>query len=313
MTRLRHSPGGLRRRFQIGITDVVLVAEGKTDRYFYSKLLGHFCQSKGVSASVVIARELPDGAGGKQSLLAYHDYLRKKGSLCSTLAGKKTLVVFLADKDVDDLARRKRRSAHILYTQTYDYENYLFLHGNVVEAGAAAAGLDVMSVAALIPDHAAWVRRAAEEWKEWIKVCVFAIRRRITRGGTYGIKSSPINGAPYSGIDNRALAARQHLLRTESRLTPEGFRRAWRRVSKTVDELYALNRQDEVFKGKWYSWFLAEDLRRAAAGRDANLDSLERRIPHHVAMTLDYEQPWSAPVRASLEGLLQACGLVPTP
>jgi hypothetical protein len=309
MTRLRHSAGGYRRRLQIGAANVVLIAEGKTDRYFYSKLFNPFCSRIGAHCAIRIARELPTAAGGKTSLLAYFEYLRRRKSLSSELGGKRTVIVFLLDKDIDDRQRKKRRSNHIFYTEGYDFENYLYKHGDLVEAGAAAAGLDVMSVAASIPDQQAWRQQVTQEWKEWVKICVFSITRKVRKGGNYGVPASPINKAHHGGVDSTAYEARLRLLESSCSLGSQGFKRAWNSVSRMVDGLYASASQDEIFKGKWYSWFLAQDLRKIAAGRDAELDGLEKRLPHHLAQTINYEEQWTNPHRERLRALIQACGI----
>lgn len=309
MTRLRHSAAGFRRRLQIGAAGVVLIVEGKSDRYFYSRLFGNYTHARGIQTAIRIGRELPGNtAGGKRALLQYFEYLRRLRSLCSELAGKKTLVVFILDKDLDDRTRKLRRSKHILYTEWYEYENYLFCEGDLVQAGAAAAGLDVMSVAAVIPDQEAWLRRARVEWKDWTKICVFSVTRKIHQGD-YGMRSSPVHHPQHGGVNAAALAGRIQQLQSAYGRKPESFRRVWRSVSRLVDGLYATFREDEVFKGKWYATFLADDLGTAAAGRDANLDSLEKRLLHHLAMTIDYEAAWSSTLRQRLDTVIRDCGI----
>lgn len=289
----------------------MLITEGKTDRYFYSKIFDRSCNDVGLACSVRIGRELPAQAGGKNALLAFFDYLRKRRSLCSELGGKKTVVLFLLDKDLDDRCRRVRRSNHILYTEGYDFENYLFAHGDIVEAGAAASGLDLMSVRRALPDQEQWRRAVTEKWKDWVKICVFAVTRKIAVGGNYGLKTSPINNPPHGAVDTQAFDARLQLLYKASGLSEAAFQRAWNRVSRSVEDLYRTERQDEVFKGKWYASFLVVELERIAAGRDANVDGLEKRLPHHLAMTLNYEAPWTDTFRIRFNTILSECGVVP--
>jgi hypothetical protein len=310
MNRLKHSPAGYRRRLQIGTAQVVFITEGKTDRYFYSKLFDQECRRHGLSCNVRIARELPGNAGGKKALLKYFDYLRRQKSLCSTLGSKITAVIFLLDKDIDERRRRCRRSIHTIYTEGYDYENYIFANGDLVEAGAAAAGLDIMSVRPVVGDTSRWIRRVADEWRDWVKVCVFSLTRRIIIGGNYGVCPSPINHPPYGGVDHAALSARLQQLEQVSGLSSKSFRRSWNSVSRMVDQLYSDGREHEVFKGKWFAWFLAHDLTQAAAGRDANLASLEKRLAHHVAMTVDYSGSWGDELRKSVQVVLRSCELI---
>jgi hypothetical protein len=289
---------------------VIFVAEGKTDRYFYSKVFGPLCDAQGLKCKVHIARELPGRSGGKKALLRYHDYLRRKNSLCSVLGEKKTVVIFLLDKDIDDRIRKTRKSAYTIYTDGYDYESYLFRYGNIVEGGAAAAELDVMSVQAAIGDQAQWLRRASNTWRDWVKVCVFSVTRRISAGGNYGVCPSPINQPPLGPVDIVAYQNKLQLLERASGRSRTSFRRSWNRVSRDVDLLYADGEEHQVFKGKWYSWFLADELRMAAGGRDANTGSLEKRIAHHLALTVDYSGAWATQFRNKAAAVLAQCGLV---
>lgn len=309
MSRLQHSAAGYRRRLQISAVEVVVLVEGKTDRYFYSKVFKRVQQTTGASIKIRIARELPSASGGKKALLSYFNYLRRKRSLVSTLGNKTTLVVFVLDKDTDDLCRRMSRSEYIKYTEYYDYENYLYQYGDVVDAGAAASGLEPELVEQALGDSQRWRIRVQQEWLVWTHVCVFSVTRKLCRGGNYGVIPSPINHHPYGGVDPQKLSARMALMQAEYGKYPQSFVRSWRRVEALVGNLMRAGTLDKVFKGKWYSWFLAQELRMVAGGRDANLTNLESRLPNHLAQSVDVDAPWAKSLQDWLTILIVKSGL----
>ncbi|MCA9769718.1 MAG: DUF4435 domain-containing protein [Gemmatimonadetes bacterium] len=283
---------------------MILLVEGKTDRYFYNKVLAPVCRAEGVSHAVRIARELPQQAGGKATLLAYYRYLRRKGSLVSDLGGKRTLIVIVLDKDVDDLCRRRMKSDHVVYTEYYDVENYLYRHGDLVEAAAAASGLTADEVDSMLGDDVAWRLQVQQNWRDWLCVCVFSATRRLRRGGNYGVIPSPVNTPPRGAVDPAKLQARLTLMEAEHNRGARSFRRAWRRVQAAVDEMLARGEADRVFKGKWYSWILAQDLVALADSREAHLHSLETRLPHHLAQSIPSDAAWAAPLRIRMRQLI---------
>ena len=119
--------------------------ERSNDRNVYSQLADKECQD-GTPYRVVTAEELSSGAGaGKQTLLQYFDYLKKCSSLIDNLGSKKTVSVFLLDKDLDDLKGTRRRSVHVVYTETYDIEAYYFIYGDLCRSASTASGLDIDS------------------------------------------------------------------------------------------------------------------------------------------------------------------------
>src|SRR5262245_19538834 len=102
MSRLTHSPQGYLRQMQMSNFRVWIFVEGKSDRYFYSKLAAATAQSLARKRSYIVisADELPtQGAGGKSVLLGYFDFLKLGRRLVSRLAGHITRAVFFLDKD----------------------------------------------------------------------------------------------------------------------------------------------------------------------------------------------------------------------
>lgn len=132
---------------------IFALVEGKDlDPFFYGQICRSVCGPKGMRYELCKANELPPHAGGKTTLIEFHNYLRRKRCLVSVLGGKKTTAVFFLDKDIDDLSRSLRRSTHIIYTRYYDVYNDVYRHGNLVLGAACAASLDETVLSPLLSD-----------------------------------------------------------------------------------------------------------------------------------------------------------------
>ena len=165
---------------QMSTFSLFVFVEGLTDRYIYSQIADSECRNLGTNFSLVTAEELLGSGGGKAVLLSFFDYLKSRASLVDVFQSKTTASIFFLDKDVDDFLRRKRRSDHVVYTETYDIESYLFIHGDLCQATAASAPLDIGSVRTGIGDYNKWRYRAAVTWKNWVTLCLFAHTRVIS-------------------------------------------------------------------------------------------------------------------------------------
>src|SRR5947209_4396973 len=168
-TRLTHTTkAAFRRYMQISRAKVFIFVEGKTDKYFYNKICESVLGKAGIEYEICLAQELPQLTGGKSSLLKFFKYLKRVSSLLDDFKGEKTAGFFYLDKGIDDILKACNNSEHIVYTEHYSFENYLFQHGDLVEATAAAASLDLASVRRVLDtDKTSWRRRAAENWKDW--------------------------------------------------------------------------------------------------------------------------------------------------
>ena len=139
MKRLAYSPSAYRRSMQISRVPLFIFVEGYKDRYVYDQIVQSECQQSGVSYKVVTAEEIGISGGGKEALLKFFDYLAAESSLICNFNGKTTISIFFLDKDVDDVLNSMRSSEHIVYTETYEIENYFFIHGALSEVAAASA------------------------------------------------------------------------------------------------------------------------------------------------------------------------------
>ena len=294
-TRLCHSARGFLRQMQMSGYELWIFVEGPFDRSFYGRLCNTNEQLKKVCYTVALAREAPGFSGdGKQALLGIYRYLRAVDGLTSTLDGKSTCILFMLDKDVDDLERTRARSPHVVYTEYYSTENYLFRFGDLSAALSAAAGLDVRSVTAQVGlDPRSWTRSAAENWRAWVEYCLLMKRLRIPGAANYRLKTSHIHNGPYGASDKREKEALLAKACQICGLPTPAFDRARDSVAKCVRRLYSLGKHDVVFNGKWYKKFLAEDAKIAAGFRQYFRAKLEDRLPACLLVTLHFSDSWT--------------------
>jgi hypothetical protein len=294
-SRLTHaSYAAFRRLMQISNENVFVFVEGWRDRYFYGRVSESVCGVKGVDYNLCCAHELPSRTGGKSKLMDFFYYLKRAGSLVDDFKGKKTVVIFFLDKDVDDVLGILKVSQHIVYTKFYNIENHLIAHGDLVQALASAASLDEPSVRrALISGNEAWRRQAAGCWKDWTKLCLFTRSRNLRHVCNYGLGSSIINNGGYSVVDQQMQATRFAELRAASGLTAVGFARVFGRISRLVDRLYSEGNHDLIFNGKWYQLFIDETAQSIAAGKPYNRNGLAERVLACLQSSLEFDQDWA--------------------
>lgn len=304
MSRLKHSFKGYLRLMQMSRTQVFVFVEGKTcDSYFYGKISESVCQPLGIRDEICLAQQLPGASGGKKALINWYKYLRRNSALIDNFKGKVTGVIFFMDKDIDDHLGTRCKSNNVIYTKYYDVENHIFREGDLAKAVAAAASLDHRLVKAGIGNDEDWRRRAAECWKEWVKLCLCAQKHKIRAASNYGV-TSRINNPLYGPVDSNAYLQHLKAIESGSRLSSADFKKAFLRVSSLVDTIYLRGEHDRIFKGKWYSLLLEEEAKKIAATHPINSNGLSGRLLATVALTLDFNKPWADHFKVPLQSLV---------
>ena len=306
-TRLKHtSPNAFRRSIQISNADLFIFVERKTDRFFYNKICIEALRGRSLRYQIRLAQELPGQTGGKAELLRFFSYLQRSNALLEDFKGRRLATLFFLDKDIEDLAGTTKNSNHLIYTQHYHLENYFFIHGNLIEATAAASTLNHDEVErSLIRNNSRWREQAADNWREWVKLCVFTVLRRINYDSSFSVPSR-VNNGPYTAVDQNEYERRVRELQARSGFTQRGFTRVFRRISQQVDDLYNDREFDRIFKGQWYSYFLVEDARRIAAGRPLDLASLPDKLILALQMTLNFQDAWAEHFRIPVQQIADA-------
>ena len=302
-----HSPAGFLRKMQMSKHRVWILVEGIFDVPFYGQLCDNNKFLRKEIYTIALAKELPNFSGdGKQNLLSIYRYLNRRKALKNTLEGKEAIVLFIIDKDIDDIERTKVRSSHVLYTEYHSLENYLFRFGNLSSALSSAACLDVRLVRKRVGKESfAWTQKAAENWNLWVEYCLLVRKLKIENAKNYGETKSLMHSGAYSQCNEMK---RKHLLRKamrDSGLTDSKFNIAFKRVKKYVCRLYSQGNHDIIFKGEWYTKFLVQDAREIAGSRQYNSRRLEKRLLPCLLATLDYNGSWADYFHHAIEQLIK--------
>jgi hypothetical protein len=212
--------------------------------------------------------------------------------------------LFFLDKDIDDLLHTKVISSHIVYTEYYSVENYLFIHGNIARAAAAASSLEERELATAVGDPETWRRSRAEFWKEWVVFCALAQKYGISHQCTYRLGASIINNPLDDPPDAALVASLRGELQTRSGMAPKAFQKAYAAVSRLINSIYDRGQYDRVFKGNWYFRLLERTVERTAAGRSYSSHGISNRLQGAIASTVDFADNWGEyfriPMRDSL-------------
>lgn len=301
MKRLIHDFRAMRRTIQISRHPVFIFVEGKiADPYFYGNIAKIVCEEHNITYSLRLASEIA-GHGGKQGLLSFFQYLKKKSSLLDNFKDKKTISLFYMDKDIDDILPKKKKSVHINYTKYYDVYNHIFICGKLDNSLAAAASINPEHLQREITDCQTLRCMLAAYWKDWVKLCVFIEKRKISHQSNYS-RVSQINTTNYTSVDQTKYHNLLSELHTKLNLTDTQFNRAFSRISKFVDDLYNRNEHDIVFKGRWYCYLFSSYIRQLDNSADCN--GLENRLPSTIAATLDFTEPWADYFKQPLRQLI---------
>jgi hypothetical protein len=279
--------------------------EGYTDRYIYDNLAREICRRHDFSITIATADEIPDGGRGKVGLLEFFDYAKRNNLLAGSFKGKTTVCLFFLDKDLDDVRRRKRRSLHVLYTDTYEAENLLFLHGDLAKAAGAAAFLNCNVFGQRFSDQRRWCAQAARCWQEWVTLCVFSVLKAENPRGFYQRSQSQINPSAYETTNH--VAFRNEVISLEGDwLDPNtSFDKAFGLVEKLVRRAYDDGEPDRFFRGKWYTHFLYADVQQLARNRQWNRNGFHDRVLSCLAMSFNTQCGWARRLSKQIEGLLR--------
>lgn len=299
MPRLKHSHSAFLRSMQISGTKLFVFVEGvQSDSYFYSRVCSAAVDGQ-INYEIASAQQISGVAGGKSVLIAFFTFLRIKKALVSDLAGKRTACIFFLDKDIDDLKRIKKRSPHVVYTQCYDVENYIFQHGNLVQASAAAASVDPSKFIVELGNASQWCCRIATYGQDWVGLCLRMIKDGINCEATYRVLS-PIQTRPCGPMDSNTLNSLISIISTQAHIPVNDLKRKHSESTKKVGQYFAKGEHHRIFKGKWFSHILADDIDRIMAGIPYDKNGLARRLSGTIAVTLDFSESWADYLRQSV-------------
>lgn len=302
-SRTAHSFAGMRRYLQISKDRIFMFVEGRDlDPYIYGRICSPVCRAAGKAYEIVVADRLTRGAGGgKDVLTGFFEYLRDNGSLLDVSQPLAKLSMFFLDKDVDDVFRALRPSAHVVYTYYYNIENHLFSEGKLVSSIANAGSVDTNLIEPRIGDPEAWRKDAATLWRDWVVLCLLARKLSLGVPVGYGMKST-INDPVDAPVDAVGLSTLIGSMESKSGLGTLVFRRKLAATYRFVDAVYARSGHDLLFKGKWYSAFALRDLEVAAPLHNKN--GAADRLFGALVASIDYDGGWVERFRQPLRDAL---------
>jgi len=303
MPRLLHSNAGFVRSMQMSSKQVFVFVEGKqTDSFFYGGICDAIDSPK-FTFEICLAQQLPSTSGGKQSLLTFFSYLRRNKKLLSDLCGNRTSVIFYLDKDVDDIQHTLKRSKHIVYTEYYDVQNYVFEYGDLIKGAAAAASINPTKLSQLA-DGVCWCKWASQNWRDWVVLCLFMLKKQIPCEANYA-RPSPIHRRYCGPVDSTAHFAILAALQTRTGLALNAFDQELATIAKRVDWYYQQGKHHCIFKGKWFATILSDQIDQIMSGNPYDINNLANRLPCTIATTLDFRGAWAEHFKAPLRHILK--------
>ncbi|MFD1155328.1 hypothetical protein ACFQ2U_13005 [Undibacterium aquatile] len=285
---------------QISRNKLFAYCEGKNiDPFFYGQLLNKACKNESIEYVVNRANQIDSKTGGKEALKKLFYALKRKKSLKSKFKGKEFNILFFMDKDADCVLKKRIRSDHVIYTELYSVENYIYKYGKLRRAIAISACLDEPIVSTHFSCSKTWVEQKALLWKEWITLCLFSQIYSVNSGCTYG-RISIINDSDTCKLlcnTNRNLYNEQvtriknEFLR-KTNLQPFEFELKFKRVEMLVEKKIKEKILFSLFKGKWCANILESEVKDLHS-QEINLDNLGKRIESTLLATLDFSDDWA--------------------
>lgn len=304
MPRLSHSIAGQLRAMQVSSTAVFLLVEGPlTDPCFYAQLIESL-PAPHHRWEIQLAQQFSaGGGGGKETLIELFLYARNNNALVSNIGGNRTVLVFLLDKDIDDISHSKKRSLHVIYTEHYDVDSYIFLNGNLLMGASTASSIIPSRLHTLLNDAPSWCRHAAVLWREWVAFCLLMKKENLRCEANYSVPSR-LQVRPAGPLNPTLLSTLVNNLAAQTRLSTADIMSKHCASLKRVNRYYTNGMHSRIFKGKWYAHILADDIDQIMAGQPYDKNGLENRLPCAVAATLDFSKPWADNLRNAIRRVI---------
>jgi len=299
--RLVHPTAALIRVLQMSNTDIIVFVEGWSDRFFYDRLVNTSCSASGLKYQIRTAKEIGANANGKVALIALFNAFKHRGVLDGSKK-QRTSAFFFLDKDIDELKNLIINSRHIGYTEHFNVENYYIIAGDLPLATAASAALEVDALRQWFGDLDAWRRSAAEAWKTWVELCLFATLHGVACSCHFRSNSTVHKGS--GQLDETRYATALDELKRAAGLTTTEFKRRHKQIRATVKGYYASGQHDALFNGKWYRIFIHAAVKTYSQGREFR-ENLTRSINDSLILTIQFDGKWSDGLRRPINRLIR--------
>ena len=300
--RLRHDYKAHVRAIQISEKRVFAYCEGRVfDPYIYAELLNRAKITDENRFELYRIEEIT-GTGGKEAALKLFRYLRQRNILDGLYKGKPYYCVFLLDKDVDDITRRKMKSDHLFYTELYDLEAHIYRDCSLAKAVAIALSIGSDLVPHVYRESAAWIESKAARWHHWIMLCLFSSIYSLDCGCGYG-RISSINAGLIGPTDCVAFHRFRRQLQGKMGLSQPDFDRQFARVENITNRLKAGGRLSLAIKGKWLESILNQELQLSFEGKAYSTGSLGVRLSTAAMASFDFGSAWGSQLIAIVSRL----------
>lgn len=292
--RLRHDFKSFLRRIQISQKKLFVFVEGiEYDPYFYEQICSQVTSKYLIDFEIVRATELSDNIdGGKQSLISFHDFLRGKGNLFGEFEDKKHASIFILDKDLDDLMRKKKRSDYIIYTKYYSIENHIVVHGDLIQSATVATSIQKKIIKNKVVASKEWRKNLAESWKEWLTLCLVALKHRANCGCQLR-RYSPLKGNSNDITNPDSVYHHLNNICRSLGISFDDAKELYIREKKRVEKYLAEDRIDIIFRGKWYPRLFEKDIKNIAGRIPYQRNNIGIQILKLNLKSLDFSDSWS--------------------
>lgn len=256
IARLQYSQGGFERALQMTSAAVVTIVEGVNDILYYEKLLSEYLKLKKrtFTFQVRTPREVRGQANGKPALLDVFLRLRKKKKLAwRDATDTNHSIIFIADKDYDEISKRKLRNDQLIYTPGVCIENAKFDSGDLLAAIECCVGRTLPTDFEF--SKAEFKISCLEQWRDWVIYCVACeisgVAPRKNRAGMslmHHGKTHVVDSAKVLSIFAEFKLALGSEEEGEIYIS---------RAKRIVQNAIRTAEVDKVFCGWWYPHFLA--------------------------------------------------------
>jgi hypothetical protein len=300
--RLKHTPEGYLHAMQMTSAQLLAFVEGENfDEYFYAEI----CRTMTDDYQIRRAREIPlsddnKSAGGKKALISWFNYLKQHSALAMNSLEQEKVFVFFLDKDIDDIIKEIIKSPHIIYTKYYCIENHIFTEGNLNKTAAIIASRDSQRM--MLGDSAKWRQEVAQQWKSWVKLCLFSRKYKLNCECNYGNLPKKSDNPLYEMLADDIYLQYKEIVKNSSKLTEKQFNQSFGSICKKVDDLYAKGEHDLIFKGKWYAGFFKMAIERVIGTKPSDSDKSCFQI---TMSTVDFNGKWAEHFKKPLKSLLK--------
>lgn len=290
VTRPARSPGGFRRRVEIGARMLHIVVEGKSnDIAYYGKIADHSSVLR--HQYTIIPVKTLKGSGGKKSVLEHFEYMRTNGYLVQKVSAGNKVTVFMVDRDAERIFGGTVMHPHVEYTTGYDVEADIMT--NAVAAGAISTAVGVSpnqgrSAALALID---WRSDAATVWREWITLCCISHRLGLNCSATF--RSFPqINDKVVGPVKKLELLKIRREIFEKSSLSISQFECVENLIARRVERIYVGGFGYLLVKGKWMPKYLAARLS-VYFGESYSAAKIETQLMTNFLSAVDPSQPWA--------------------